>query len=272
MPITERDLIIVTLAMDNAKAFSETRNSVESQSRTVLHYVFDSSSDTSIEDLCRNANALKYNRAPALGIYGTMNFVIKQMSLEIDGNPFILFLHSADSLANKDVVANILTKVDEAVDWFYCDYIVEDSTVFLRKMVKPENWSLEKQLFNKSPIHHQALFVRLTLLMDLGGFNEKLTTAADWEMICRLTHLKSGHYLAIPSTLFQLGGFSSINREMGNREILMLRKEFLGQRLGHSFLNIGFHIYRVIRLKIYRRFVEQNLSILRAIRRINGWR
>jgi hypothetical protein len=266
------EVLIVTLVKDDFESFLSTRDSIVSHSSGTPHWIFDSSKDSRVKDFCVDQSLIFYNRIEAVGIYRSMNKAIKKISETITSDPFILFLHSGDTLVCKESLSALTKEIPKSSSWFYTDYEVFDPRSNLIKVIRPIDWTMKRQLFVIKPIHHQALFIKLSLLQKFDGFDTDYEIGADWDLLCRVSLSERGTYLPRKATRFALGGYSSAHRRIGNRELLMLRDRHLSKTLSSKLLSRFFYIYRSFRIVLLENILSRSHFLLVLTRLIARWK
>jgi glycosyltransferase involved in cell wall biosynthesis len=266
------NFLVVTLVKDDLLEFWKTRNSVLKQTYTPRHLVIDSSKSSEIRDSQNQSDFFTIITCPPKGIYGAMNQALDYIVREISGKYYVLFLNSGDVFESDDVLEKLSLKIEPEDSWIYTGYRVHDPATDTSRVIRPVSNTSSSQLYARNPINHQSLFVLNTALHNVGQFNESYRVAADWDYITRLRKITEGRFVDIISTKFVLGGFSSINRKIGNRELLHLRSKHLSNSRYPSVKSLCFFLYREVRLKIFVIFFEKRPRLLGWIRKIMGWR
>jgi hypothetical protein len=246
--------------------------SITANSPETSHWVFDSSSDTRVKNFCSDQSLLFYQEIEAVGIYRSMNKAIEMINQSITSDPFVLFLHSGDELVCKKSLSDWNKELLHENSWFYTDYEVFDPKSELVKVVRPKEWSIMRQLFVIKPIHHQALFIRLSTLKKYHGFDLAYEVGADWDLLCRISLKEKGTYISQNTTKFSLGGYSSVNRRLGNRELKLLRDRHLPQKLVLKLISYLFYQYRLARIMILESVLNRSHFLLTFTRRIARWK
>jgi len=266
------NFLVVTLVKDDLLEFWETRNSVFQQTLTPKHLVIDSSKSSEIGDTQNQSDLFTIISCPPKGIYGAMNQALEYIAREISEDYYVVFLNSGDVFESEDVLEMLSLEIEAGDSWIYTGYRVHDPATGTSRVIRPVSNTASSQLYARNPINHQSLFVLTTALRDVGQFDESYRVAADWEYITRLRKITEGKFIDIVSTRFVLGGFSSVNRKVGNRELLRLRKKYLSGSFYSSVKSLSFFYYREVRLNIFIMFFEKRPTLLGWIRRVMGWR
>lgn len=266
------NFLVVTLVKDDLLEFWETRNSVLKQTFTPKHLVIDSSESSEIRDAQNQSELFTIITCPPKGIYGAMNQALDHIAREISEKYYVVFLNSGDVFESDGVLELLSLEIEPEDSWIYTGYRVHDPATGTSRVIRPASNTASSQLYARNPINHQSLFVLTTALRDVGQFDESYRVAADWDYITRLRKVTEGRFIDIVSTRFALGGFSSINRKIGNKELLRLRSKYLPNSLYSSMRSLCFFYYREVRLNIFIMFFEKRPTLLGWIRRVMGWR
>lgn len=264
--------LIITLVKDNYADFWKTRTSILNQTLVATHLIIDSSESSADLPLVNPESNLIYYLTRPSSIYEAMNDALDFIKDRISEDPYVLFLNSGDELSSNNVLERLTQFIESGEEWFYTSYVVKDPLTNVAALIRPFSSTLRNQLYIKRPIHHQALFVRASTLTLTGHFNTRYRVGADWDYICRLRLRKEGQFIDVVSTNFELGGFSSINRKQGNKELLSLRRKYLKQTRLERTMSYTFFLYREFRLKIYFSLLDGNPRRLKLARVITGWR
>jgi hypothetical protein len=265
------NFLVVTLVKDDLLEFWETRKSVLKQTSTPKHLVIDSSENSLLKEAHNQSDLFTIITCPPKGIYGAMNTALEYIGNEISEESYVVFLNSGDVFESDETLEILGLEIDPEDLWIYTSYRVQDPVTVTSRVIRPVSNSLSSQLYARNPIHHQSLFVQTKALRDVGQFDESYRVAADWDYITRLRKTTEGRFIDIVSTKFVLGGFSSVNRKVGNRELLRLRSKYLSNSFYSSLKSLCFFYYREARLNIFVLFFEKRPKLLGWIRRVLGW-
>ena len=86
-----------------------------------------------------------------------------------------------------------------------------------------------------------------SFLRDLGGFDESLMIASDWDLIARASFFDSGHRVDSTLVIFYMGGISTIQRQKSNQELFQIRKKHLSHKYFiKNYLWFGYRFVRNI--------------------------
>jgi hypothetical protein len=263
---------VVTLVKDDLPEYWETRKSVLQQTLAPRHLVIDSSGGNEIKSAKSESDLFTLVESRPSSIYRAMNDALSVISSQSFNDYFVVFLNSGDVFDSCTLLEDLSTKIGPKDTWIYTSYRTFDPVTGTSRVIHPRGNTLVKQLYARNPINHQSIFIHSSALLEVGRFDETYRVAADWDYITRLRTVFEGRFIDIVSTKFVLGGFSSVNRKLGNEELLRLRKVYLPDSFYHSFQSTLFFYYREVRLNILIIFFEKRPTLLGWIRRVMGWR
>ena len=206
--------------------FKQCIDSVHNQSYENLeHKVIDGASkDGTIEILNEYSKKglIKYFSEPDSGIYQAMN-----RGIERANGKYIVFLNSDDYFSSLDAVKNsveLLEKNNADCSFADVSYIYEDKN-------KVTKWIGDLSIvFSAAPFCHQTMFTKTELLKEIGGFNENLKIASDYQQMIQLV-LSGCKFVHLNENIvnFRYGGTSSNKEALLNEDAKIyceLYKEF----------------------------------------------
>ena len=182
-------LSIISINRNNASGLRKTIESVVSQTYTDFEYIIidGASTDGSIGVINEFATPLNLPQRekkehPIInwiseldsGIYNAMNKGILKASGE-----YLLFLNSGDYLYNSEVLKNVF-ELDFDEDIVYGEQLVEnDGQISKVQFLLPEHISFRS--FMTSTLPHQCTFIKRSLFLSIGLYNENNKIVSDWE-------------------------------------------------------------------------------------------
>lgn len=269
--IVEPHLLIITLVNNDKDLFNITRDSIlRNQTLAATHLVFDSSIKPVSQFYSHDSWNIHFMHIPPLGIYESMNFAIQWIQKSVVGNPFVLFLNSGDSL--NEEFSRFHSKLSQCdVDFIYGKYRVIDPITCLGAEIDPIHWKRWHQYFTFRPISHQAIMARKSSFEKFGNFNTDFKVGADWDFILRCSSGAPFKYYPYVFSNFQLGGYSSRNKKVANKELLMIRKIHGPNNFLFSFVSVLFYVWRSLRILLLEHVLEQYPNLLKKVRRFKGW-
>jgi hypothetical protein len=158
------------------------------------------------------------------GIYNAMNKGWKLASPE----SFTYFLNARDVFAYPDSLSQankVLTDFPQK-NWGCTTHEekLEDGTGWCCKLVSEP--SIRNQLYAFGYRSHQGMLMRQSLLNRLGGFNEELKIASDWDLYVRALLQEAPVEWVYPLAVFELGGTSTERILDAHRELILLRRKY----------------------------------------------
>lgn len=183
---------LVTINYNNVEGLRRTLESVSGQqlSTRFEHIIIDGgSTDGSIDVAIRYASereGVVFLSEADSGIYNAMN---KGFSLAT--GDYVAFLNSGDVIADQDILEGIFNVLEEdsSIDFLYGDLLVIDkfSNVTRRWIAGP---FVRFSLYFGWMSPHPLSFVRRSILVDIGGFDERYRIAADYDLMLRVLRSK----------------------------------------------------------------------------------
>jgi len=206
---------IATVTLNNAQGLEKTWNSIKEQDFKDYEWLVQDgdSNDDSLNVL--KQTPAKTESAKDDGIYDAMNKLIDRAK----GN-YILFLNAGDTLASPKALSMIQEHIEDAPDFIYGDALEEDETgqAYLKTARSHEKIALG--MFT----HHQAMLYQRSVIGDLG-YNEEYTIAADYDFTARfLKNTNNIQYINQPLCIFEPGGISQQQTDLGRSEQFKIRK------------------------------------------------
>lgn len=168
---------IITVCYNHAKGLEHTMRSVLEQTYDSIEYiVIDGGSTDGSRDLIE-----KYQEKLAYwcsekdnGIYDAMNKGLAKAKGE-----YCLFLNAGDYLKDRHVLSDVFVKKHDA-DLLIGRQLHVDEKGRTSKSPKLHYDDFNMGFFLSSTLPHQSTFIRRSLLIDLGGYDEEYKVSADW--------------------------------------------------------------------------------------------
>jgi glycosyltransferase len=208
---------VITACYNSAETIADTLKSVTEQSYSDIEYILIDGAST--DNTLSIAEQYK-NRITCIesgkdgGIYFALN-----KGLSLATGDIIAFLHADDVYAHKDVLAHVAAEFKRSgADSLYGDLNYVDRNDLSKVIRRWVSGSYSKNLFRKGWMPpHPSFFLRRTCYEKHGNFNTGFKTAADYELMLRMLHVKkvSVTYLPEVLVLMRTGGVS--NASFGNR-------------------------------------------------------
>lgn len=208
---------ILTVCFNSENTIEDTIKSVINQSYQDIEYIVidGKSNDSTLEIVNRYHQYIsRVVSEKDKGMYDACNKGISIAKGEIIG-----ILNSDDVLAHKDVIRNVVRKFqEEGSDALYGDlkYVAQDDLRKTLRYWKSGGFRKSRFLFGWMP-PHPTFYIRKEAYAKHGGFNLKLRSAADYELMLRMLFKNkvSVSYLPEVMVLMRDGGMS--NATMTNR-------------------------------------------------------
>ena len=224
-------LKIITVVKNDLVGLERTKQSILDQSKKVSWTLVTPNDGSTtfqyVHELRNNGIADEIILDTHQGIYAAMNQAITLSS----GEDWLWFLNAGDKFANSSTYELVDKYAQSSSNlWIYGGHFLgSHAGKILGEVKTPQKFKPTNQLFAKNFISHQASVFKSNFLKELEGFNQKFHIAADWDLLVRASKVDSGERLDEPLVVFFLGGLSSTNKELGNRELLEIRKTQLDQ-------------------------------------------
>jgi glycosyltransferase involved in cell wall biosynthesis/GT2 family glycosyltransferase len=223
---------IITVVLNNQLFIDEAIRSVLSQSYSNIEYIVvdGGSTDGSIDIIKGYQDKISaFISEPDSGPYDAMNKGIEMATGEVIG-----FLHADDFYSQDDVIAKMVYCLQEPdTDSVYSDleYVSrKDKNLVIRK------W--KAGLFNTKSFYkgwmppHPTFFVKKSIYKLLGGYNIKLKSSADYELMLRMLCLHGIKAAYIPEVLVKMRVGGQSNRSFANRVKAHLEDRKVWKMLG----------------------------------------
>ncbi|WP_171239686.1 glycosyltransferase family 2 protein [Ruegeria sp. HKCCA5491] len=188
-------------------------DSVQAQTfRNVEHVVWDGQSTDGTQELLEGAIQkieksgdlipVRYFCEADKSLYDAMNQAVARCAGE-----YVLFLNSDDLIADADSLANVQKAiVPGKPDFVYGETVFFDDEGNRRhaRRLTP------KSILQRLPFGHNAMVLKRSLFLEMGGHDLQFQIAADYDMVLRMILSgHSGHRLQMPVSLFRIGGVSA---------------------------------------------------------------
>ncbi len=200
-------LSIITVNLNNTVGLRKTIKSVVGQTYTDFEYIIidGGSTDGSVEIIKEYAEKITYwESEPDKGIYNAMNKGIKMAK-----GGFCLFLNSGDVLNNEKIINDVSDQLKFDNDFVYGDIINTYDNIDLQYVKSDIKITLAN--FEKGSLPHPSTFIKRSLFMDYGLYNEDLKVVSDYEFFLKVFISKPNafHYINLSISIFEMNGISS---------------------------------------------------------------
>jgi glycosyltransferase involved in cell wall biosynthesis len=218
---------IITCTWNSAAWLPQSIASVLEQDYPEIEYIFvdGGSTDGTLEQIRALDRRFKLLTNVTGGISRAMNAGIEAATGEV-----VAHLHSDDYYLDGHVLSRVAQALEkERRDWLF-GRIMSD----IDGVLKPEGWRAprftERALLRGNFIPHPATFVKRSLLLKAGGFDERLKYAMDYDLWLKLSRLAEPVQLDIALTAFREheGSLSTRNRLAAMEEDFRVRLTHAG--------------------------------------------
>jgi glycosyltransferase involved in cell wall biosynthesis len=208
---------VITVAYNSVKTIQSTLESVLGQAhQDVEHILVDGNSTDGTQALIRSYERenLRWISEPDQGIYDAMN-----KGLQIATGEIIGFLNADDFYKDANVLTQVASTFQQwQVDSVYSDlaYVDEEDTTKIIRFWKSGPYKPGSFLLGWMP-PHPTFFAKRAIYQQYEGFDVRLKSAADYELMLRFIHKHQISIAYIPQVLVMMrtGGIS--NRNVLNR-------------------------------------------------------
>ncbi len=240
-------LSVITLTFNNYNELVGTTNSIRHCENIESVIINGGGCVKTAEFLQKNPRHISVSE-PDEGIADAFN-----KGLNMASGQFIAFLNSGDTLIDEEYYRFAINYFIEypLIDYIYAD-ILFDHAMIGKHRVKPN-----KEI-GKTPFPHPSLIVRSRVFIEIGGFDNDLKSAMDFDFMCKMIKNKfNGYYYQNnPVVLMDGKGISSSNGLQGlnERELVLKRYNMLDR---HSYF-----YFKRLRFSLFARKVLDKLNIL----------
>ncbi len=213
---------IITATFNSARTLQDTLNSLLAQQEKDWEWIVqDGGSQDHTLRLLEKIAVAKYVSQQDSGLYNAMNLGIERAQGEIIG-----ILNSDDFYADPQVLSRVAQAFADNPSWeaVYGDlkYVDTETPQKVVRYWKAGDYEPHAWRWGWMP-PHPTFFVKRAVYERLGGFNENLRIAADYEFMLRACHIHQISLGYIPEVLvhMRVGGLSNNtwkNRLLANQE------------------------------------------------------
>jgi glycosyltransferase involved in cell wall biosynthesis len=254
---------IITPVLNGERYIEQTIQSVIRQDYDDIEYLIvdGGSTDGTLDIIKKYENEIDFwISEPDDGIYDAQN-----KGINVAKGEYFAVLNSGDYYADKNVISKVVSRLvaEENLDYVY-------SNAFLIKETKNRHivnfYSNVANIWKFSPIPHPALFSKVCLFREFGGFDVSYRVAADYDYICKLFANKTRGIKIDEFTVFiRQGGYSYLNMETP-REVFLIQKKYCSSHI-RCFINYYSRILHLYSLKCLLKIVgEKNFNRIKSVR------
>lgn len=206
-------LSIITAVYNRERTIAAALASLHAQTHAdIEHIIIDGGSHDGTLPLLRAANPAHLVSEPDKGIYDALN-----KGLALASGDAIGILHSDDMLADAEVLADVAaTFARTGADAVYgdLDYVANDDTGRIVRHWRAGPYSRARLKRGWMP-PHPALFVRRHVIEQHGGYDTRLSIAADYDAILRWFGTGNISAAWLPRVLVKMRTGGESNRSWG---------------------------------------------------------
>jgi glycosyltransferase involved in cell wall biosynthesis len=194
---------IVTVAYNSEAYIRDCLESVQNQSYDkVEHIIVDGFSSDNTMSIVKDYDVVSISE-PDINMYDAIN-----KGISMSSGDYILILNSDDFLVSEDAISSFVKKASKESNYlgFYCNRIdVNKQGKFkrLRRSFQLPRWMLLYSR-NLTFISHPTLFVKKSIVSELGGYNIEFNYASDLDFVLRLMERNKLKYLNIEISAFRV--------------------------------------------------------------------
>lgn len=220
---------IITAVYNRADTVGQAVASVHSQTwPSVEHVVIDGASDDGTLEVLHAAGACIASLVsePDKGIYDALNKGFRASTGDIVG-----LLHSDDAFADDDVLGRVVEAFDDpAIDGVYgdLDYVAKDDVSRVIRRWRSGEFDRRRLSLGWMP-PHPTLFLRRSVIDQLGGYDTSYQIAADYDFILRYLGRDGIKLAYIPEVLVKMRVGGESNRSL-SRIIRKSREDYRALR------------------------------------------
>lgn len=238
---------IITVVKNDKKNILNTINSVKKQEfKDYEHIIFDGNSTDETKKIIKNQinRKIRFYSKKDSGVYDAIN-----QSIELSRGQYIFLLHSGDLIISKNFLKSINIKLKSkrfdtlSGNIFY--YKPQKKNLKINRIWRIPILKREKFFFFKIP--HTSLFIRRSLLKEIGKYNLRYKISSDTEMLIRISKIKNLKHLYIDKYFIYMK-YGGLSTSMKNVKLKIIEDfSILYKHFGYKFILI--YIYKIL-LKI----------------------
>jgi glycosyltransferase involved in cell wall biosynthesis len=207
---------IITVCLNSAATIRDTIESIVAQDYPAIEYlVLDGGSTDGTLDIVRSYGdcIARLVSEPDRGMYDSMN-----KGLELASGDIVGFLHSDDMLATPTTISRVVRAMEQTgAECVYGD-IEMVSTSDPQRVVR--RWRSRPHSAGSLPRGwyppHVTLYVRRSVLQEIGPFDERYRIAADMDHMVRLFEVRGVHSVHLPEVLVRMRVGGASNKSLRN--------------------------------------------------------
>lgn len=241
---------VVTIVKDDLHGFIRTRHSLEQQTFDLWeHIVVPASTGDSVSlyvrDLRQDRTTIRVQEGR--GIYSAMNQGLAAATQE-----FVVFVNAGDLFAAEDTLEIVSGHLfNEDSDWSIFGGYVEGGKrrIAVHPIPEPNSWLVG---CGRANIMHPSVYYRRSFLLELGGYNESYSIAADLELNMRALATARPTVTDIPVSVFFADGVSSTQVFKSVNEARRARAAVMGTSPFTVIASVMWFGYQLVRAAVAR--------------------
>ncbi len=223
---------VVTICLNAERYLEETMESVLRQTWTDFEYILVDGGSTDgtheiIRSLAEQDSRVRWVIETMPGIAHAMNY-----GLELARGEVIAYLHSDDRYADKQILERVASTLRDnpGVIWVTGGLREIDGQGGVIRTLPALNFT-KRRLLRNNIIYHPATFVKSATVKAVGGFDEGLRYAMDYDLWLRLADFSGPCQCDGVLADFRVhpGSRSSAERDKALAEEYLVRKRYLGR-------------------------------------------
>jgi glycosyltransferase involved in cell wall biosynthesis len=207
---------IITATYNSSATLKDTLQSVEQQSYPdIQHVIIDGESNDNTLELVKEFDHIDAVLSePDNGIYDAMNKGINLVKGDIIG-----ILNSDDFYPDNFVIADVVKHFEQTgCEALYADLIYVDPKKKNKIVRKWRSGDFDRDNFLTGWMPpHPTFFVKKEVYQRLGGFDTRLKSAADYELLLRFLYINKVPTSYLPRVLVHMRSGGMSNRSFRNR-------------------------------------------------------
>ncbi len=214
---------LITISFNSAATIEDTIRSVVAQDHPDIEYIIIDGASTDdtlaiIDRYQQHVDTLVSEKDQ--GIYDAMNKGVQRATGDVVG-----IINSDDVLAGPSVVSSVVRRFEgSGADAVYGDLVYVDRNDTNKVIRTWRAGEYEDGAFRRGWMPpHPTFYVKRSVYQELGGYDTRLSSAADYELMLRFIHKNRIRVAYLPELLvcMRMGGQSNVNlwnRWQANRE------------------------------------------------------
>lgn len=240
-------LTIVTVVKDDPSGLDATLSSIQGQSVSPNLLIVDGGSRDAtlhVVQTWQESLTFQFMSEPDKGPYHAMNKALHKLGDE----DLIWFVNAGDTLHGRDALERAINLTQDAnFVWGFGPHRVCEVTGEFRRVEIGQEYSLTNHAYGITPICHQAVIARASILRQVGGFDARYPIAADYRSLLLLGKRWTPKQWSDVLVEYRAGGISDRDLNSTIREQGRIRREILQPRGESLVLDYLYDAKRLLR-------------------------